>query len=241
MNCQQLPEKIVKRLSFQFYKLVGKDPLSGAKIFSRNDLKEIGSTYGGWVVPTNLLGPNSICYCVGCGEDITFDLGLIDLFGCHVYGLDPTPRAVAHVKQVAGGNSKYHFFDVGLWDKEETLDFFVPKNPEHVSHSLLNLQKTEDCISVNVTRLSSLMKKLAHQKIDLLKIDIEGAEYKVIDSILEDGVDIGILCVEYDECFNPLDANYRSRIKNSVNSLLEDGYSLVWSQGNGNYTFVKCA
>ncbi len=241
MKYQQVPRKIVKRLSFYFYKLLGKDSISGAKILRRNDLEEIGSDYGGWVVPTRLLRSDSICYCVGCGEDITFDLGLIDIFGCHVYGLDPTPRAIAHVKKVAGGNSKYHFFDIGLWDKEDTLKFFVPKNPGHVSHSLLNLQKTEDHISVNVKRLSSFMKELGHQNIDLLKIDIEGAEYKVIDSILEDDIDVRVLCVEYDECFNPLDAEYRNRIKNSVNSLIKNGYLLVCCQGNGNYTFVKNA
>lgn len=241
MSYQQLPEKIAKKFSFHFHKLLGKDSLSGARIFSRNDLEEIGSDYGAWVVPTRLLGPDSICYCVGCGEDITFDIGLIDIFGCHVYGLDPTPRAIAHVRTVAGENSNYHFFDIGLWDKEDTLKFFVPKNPEHVSHSLLNLQKTKDHISVDVKRLSSFMKELGHKRIDLLKLDIEGAEYRVIDSILEDEIDVGVLCVEYDECFNPLDAEYRKRIKNSIHSLMNTGYSLVCSQGNGNYTFVKNA
>ena len=107
----------MKRLSFQFHKLLGKDSLSGAKIVSRNDLKEIGSDYGGWVVPTRLLGSDSICYCVGCGEDITFDLGLISTFGCHVHGFDTTPRAIAYVREVVGEHSKYHFFDIGLWDK----------------------------------------------------------------------------------------------------------------------------
>jgi FkbM family methyltransferase len=241
MKLHQIPRKIVKRLLYHIHKLLGKDSLSGAKIISRNDLEEIGSDYGGWIVPTRLLDSDSICYCVGCGEDISFDLGLIDSFGCHVYGFDPTPRAIAHVKDAAGGNQKYHFYDIGLWDKEDTLRFFVPKNPDHVSHSLLNLQKTEEYISVNVKRLSHLMKELGHQKIDLLKIDIEGAEYKVIESIIEDDINVRVLCVEYDECFNPLDAEYRDRIRKSVNSLIKNGYSLVCNQGNGNYTFVKDA
>lgn len=239
MNYQQISSKVAKRLSYHFYKLLGKDYISGARIFPRDDLEEIGGDYGGWVIPTLLIGPNSICYCVGCGEDITFDMGLINTFGCHVYGLDPTPRAIAHVKEVAGENSKYHFLDIGLWDKEDTLKFFVPKNQDHVSHSLLNLQKTGDHISVNVKRLSSLMKEFGHEKIDLLKIDIEGAEYKVINSIIEDDIDISVLCVEYDEFFCPLDGEYRSRIEDSVSSLLKSGYSLVHSQGNANYTFVK--
>ena len=119
------------------------------------------------------------------------------------------------------------------------MKFYVPKNPEHVSHSLVNLQKTEDFISVKVKRLADIMKELGHQQVDLLKIDIEGAEYKVLQSILEDDLDIPVICVEYDECFNPLDNNYRERVQSSVNSLIAKDYRLVYSQGRGNYTFVK--
>ena len=239
MQLQLIPGKIAKRLSDYIFRLFGREPISHTKITGRRDLKEIGTKYGGWVVPTILFDANSICYCVGCGEDISFDLGLIDYFQCDVYGFDPTPRAIKYVRSVADQIPKYHFFDVGLWDKEDTLKFFVPKNPEHVSHSLLNIQKTEEHISVKVNRLSSLMKELNHHKVDLLKIDIEGAEYKVIQSIIEDGIDIKVICVEFDECFNPLDTKYKDRIRSSVKSLIKSGYKLVYVQGNGNYTFVK--
>ena len=221
------------------FSLFDVDLISLSKINKRKDLIEIGTKYGGWVVPSNLLNANSICYCVGCGEDISFDTGLIDHFGCDVYAFDPTPRAIAHVKKETGQNPQYHFFDVGLWDKEATVKFFVPRNPEHVSHSLLNLQKTENYIFAKVRRLFHIMKKLGHRKIDLLKIDIEGAEYKVIQSIIEDNLDIKIICVEYDECYYSLDKHYKKRIRSSINSLLTCGYSLIYAQGNGNYTFVK--
>jgi FkbM family methyltransferase len=241
MNFQQITRKIVKLLSHYTYNVFGIDPICGAKIFGRNDLEEIGTDYGGWVVPTSLLNSDSICYCVGCGEDISFDIGLINSFSCDVFGFDPTPRAIKHVRTVAGQNPKYHFNDVGLWDKEDTLKFFAPRNLHHVSHSLLNLQKTDDYISVNVKRLSRLMDELSHQRLDLLKLDIEGAEYKVIESIIEDNINIKVICVEYDECFNPLDNKYKDRIRASVKSLIKNSYSMVYAQGNGNYTFVKNA
>jgi FkbM family methyltransferase len=207
----------------------------------RNDLREIGTQYGGWVIPSGLFNSDSICYCVGCGEDISFDLGLIDQFGCNVFGFDPTPRAIKHVRDNAGQNRKYHFFEVGLWDKEDVLKFYAPRNPKHVSHSLLNLQKTEEYIEVKVKRLKQIMEYNNHRKLDLIKLDIEGAEYKVIDSIIEDNIDIDVICVEYDECFNAIDKNYQKRIKISVSKLLASGYYLVCAQGNGNYTFVKMA
>ena len=241
MKLQQIPGKIVKRLSNYAFRLFGIDAISRAKIIGRDDLKKFGTDYGGWVIPTNLLNEGAICYCVGCGEDISFDIGLIDYFNCDIYGFDPTPRAIKHVRNVAGQNCKYHFYEVGLWDREDILKFFVPKNPDYVSHSLLNLQKTEDYILVNVKRLSCLMKELGHCKIDLLKIDIEGAEYRVVESIIEDRIDINVICIEYDECFNQLDGDFKRRIRESVASLIASGYSLVYAQKNGNYTFVKNA
>lgn len=219
--------------------LIEHDTLLFRKIHHRKDLKHIGTEYGGWIIPVNLINSDSICYCVGCGEDISFDLGLIEFFGCNVFAFDPTPRSVSYVKKVAGDIKKYNFFDLGIFEKEDMLDFYVPRNQEHVSHSILNLQKTDQFIRVKVKRLSSIMQENGHSKIDLLKIDIEGAEYKVINSILEDRLDVKVLCVEYDECFNPIDKNYKNRIKSSVDDLVKYGYKLVCSQGNGNYTFVK--
>ena len=103
----------------------------------------------------------------------------------------------------------------------------------------MNLQNTEKYIEVGVKRLSQIMKEYSHQKIDLLKIDIEGAEYKVIDSIIEDSVDIRVICVEFDEYCNPIDDKFKTRIRSSVNRLIAKDYSMVCSQGNANYTFVK--
>lgn len=128
---------------------------------------------------------------------------------------------------------------MGLWDKEDTLKFYAPRNTEHVSHSLVNLQKTDEYIVVKVKRLKDIMREIGHQKIDLIKIDIEGAEYKVIDSIIEDSIKVKVICIEYDEYFNQLDADYKNRIRDSISKLLSAGYQLVYAQGNGNYTFVK--
>lgn len=241
MNLRHRIRRLTRKAVVRAFLLVNWDWIASQRTNGRSDLQEIGTKYGGWVVPCGLLDAQSICYCVGCGEDISFDLGLIERFGCDVFAFDPTPRAVAYVNKVAGNNPKYHFSDVGLWDQEDTLKFYVPRNPDHVSHSLVNLQQTSDYIEAPVKRLSQIMRENGHGRIDLLKIDIEGAEYRVLDSVVEDGLEIAVVCVEYDEYFNPLDRQYKNRIRSSVTGLIANGYRLVCSQGNGNYTFVKDA
>jgi len=61
----------------------------------------------------------------------------------------------------------------------------------------------------------------------VLKLDIEGAEYKVIESIIEDRLDIGIIFVEYDELHSKKYEGYEERIRESVSRIREYGYTLV--------------
>ncbi len=215
------------------------DLLTRLRVYNTLNLKKIGSDYGGWIVPIDLINNESICYCVGVGEDITFDLGLIEHFNCSVYAFDPTPISKLYVQKHTKDVLKFHFFDVGLWDTEAVLKFYAPSNPKYVSHSILNLQKTQDFFEAPCKRLSTLMKENDHKRLDLLKLDIEGAEYKVIDSIIEAQLDIGIICVEYDEAGNPLDEDYLKRIKQSVLKLVNFGYTLVAVESACNYTLVK--
>jgi FkbM family methyltransferase len=202
-------------------------------------MQRIGTDYGGWTVPVSILHRDSICYCAGCGEDISFDLRLIDMFQCHVFAFDPTPRSIEYVKNVAGNNSCYHFYPYGLWDTNTEMKFYEPAKQDYVSHSILNLQKTERYFEAPCKRLSHILKELGHTYLDLLKIDIEGAEYRVLDSIKQDKIDVGILCIEFDEWFNPLDKQCKKRILKSITMLKKCGYSMIHSKGNGNYTFIN--
>jgi FkbM family methyltransferase len=166
------------------------------------ELKKIGSAYGGWIIPIGLINANSICYSVGAGEDISFDIALANHSRCKVYIFDPTPRSKLHFQKVVeaamlgqslsyNNNEWYdltietpaylHFFETGLWYKKDKVKFFAPKEDEHVSHSISNLQKTNTYFEAQVERLSSIMRANNHSSIDLLKIDIEGAEFDVID------------------------------------------------------------
>jgi len=225
-------------------------------------LVTIGTSYGGWTIPDNFLTEQSICYLAGAGEDISFDVGLVEKFKCHVFTIDPTPRAKKHFEKLMSdvdnntrtlstnnnkkdyynlspeNKEKLTFIELGLWDSKDELKFFSPQNPDHVSHSAVNLQNTQDYFLANVDRLSSIMKEQHHKEIDLLKIDIEGAEYNVLKSLIEDNITPKILCIEYDEMHSPIDKNYLVRVKQSIEDLIEYGYVLVFSDQSLNCTFV---
>lgn len=224
----------------EFYKFLHIDALSGIHVHPVPALEKIGAECGAWIVPTNKLNRESICYCVGVGENITFDVVLIERFGCRVFAYDPTPRAALHVQNHAANCDNYIYERIGVWDKDEVVRFYAPANPRNVSHSALNLQKTETYFEAPCKRLRTLFTENGHKRITLLKLDIEGAEYKVVEAMLADQLQIDIVCIEYDEAFHPLDAQYQTRIAASVKSILGAGYTLVAIGAPGNYTFMKC-
>jgi FkbM family methyltransferase len=220
-------------------KFLSKDLITGSKIDAIPHLEKIGTNYGGWITPIDLIKKQDICYCVGVGEDISFDLGIIQRFGCQVYAFDPMPRAKQHVQKHAEHVNEFHFFDIGLWDKDEVVKLYAHSNPLSTSYSIINLHKTDKYLKAQCKRLSTIMNELGHKKIDLLKIDIEGAEYKVIESIIEDRLDIGVIFVEYDELHSKLYTGYLDRIKKSVSQLQTYGYTLVALKPKCDYTFIK--
>ena len=94
---------------------------------------------------------------------------------------------------------RLRFVPVGLADRDTELKFYLPQNLAHVSCSTVNLQKTEDYFTAQCFRVSSLMQQLGDTSIDLLKMDIEGAEYAVIRDMVATKVLPRVLLLEFDE------------------------------------------
>lgn len=158
----------------------------------------LGSRYGGWWVPRSVLTPGAVAYCAGAGEDITFDLALLE-HGLRVTTFDPTPRSVRYVNSLARKDEHFRFVPVGWWNEDTEIDLYAPHDPSHVSHSAFDLQRTGESITVPVRRVTTLAHELGDPTLDLIKMDIEGAEMVVIPDLLSSGPSPRVLCVEFDK------------------------------------------
>jgi FkbM family methyltransferase len=192
-------------------------------------------------VPVSLLTPGTVCFYVGAGEDITFDLALARDLGCEVHTFAPTPKAIRYVDSLRSdlpGNLMFHPW--GVWARDERMRFYAPKDPRHVSHSIVNLQHTTQYFDAECKRLRTILDDLGHLALRLLKMDLEGAEYRVIESMIGDGIRPTIVAVEFDEIHTPLDAEADCRIAGAIKSLVGVNYQLAVVNGP-NYTFVDGA
>jgi FkbM family methyltransferase len=161
-----------------------------------------GNSYGGFYVCPELLNENAIVYSFGIGEDISFDNAIIEKHSCKVFGFDPTPKSINWIINQKK-RLNFEFFDFGLDSKSGFVEFYLPNNDEHVSGSILKQKNVSELkkVSVEMKSFVDITKKLGHNHIDVLKMDIEGSEYEVMDSILDSKLSINQILVEFHERF----------------------------------------
>lgn len=214
-----------------------------------------GTAYGGWHLPKSVdLTETSVCILVGAGEDISFDIALARVFKSQVITADPTPRAINHFRELIKAVTSRHpmpinnstndmyecdyqdlarirFTPVGLSDIDSVQRFYLPVNAEHVSCSITNIQDTSEYFDAPCVRLATFLKQQKVEKLDLLKLDIEGAEHRVLIDMVRSQIFPRMLLVEFDD-------KTTSRLNNSLSLLRQHQYSLVHSEGR-NVLFLR--
>jgi FkbM family methyltransferase len=196
-------------------------------------------TYGGWRIPISKIGIKVGVIDAGVGEDLSFSEDLIYKYGANVVALDPTPKAAQFVNRQ--GNPSIDFLNHGLAPENGKARFYLPTNQNHVSGSLTRDRRLLGGeMEVELTSLSTAIKRLATFDTLIVKMDIEGAEFDLIDSddFKDCAFDIDILCIEFHHRWPQFGVQ---RLRNTVSRLQSLGFECVWrhDETNEEFTFVK--
>jgi len=174
--------------------LLGQDLWQSAQI--RCETIWLGNAGARWCICPEGLSASSVVYSFGVGEDISFDLALIRRFDARVHAFDPTPRSIEWLQsQRVPPEFVFHAYGVAGFDGN--CAFLPPENPAHVSHTIVKRESLRPAIEVPMHRLETIMNLLGHEHIDLLKMDIEGAEYGVIADLVACRIPVKQLLVEF--------------------------------------------
>ena len=128
-------------------------------------LKYFGSKYGGWYIYDHLNLKNSTIISCGVGEDVSFDIEMINKYKLKVVFVDPTPRSILYFDEIkknlgskksqiysSHGYQNINSYDLSqikddninfvkqaIWIKsDDELKLYYPKNKSNVSLSVSN-------------------------------------------------------------------------------------------------------
>ena len=162
-------------------------------------LAHVGPEYGGHRIDLDLIPEGSTVISAGGGEDISFDLELMRIKGCKIIGIDPTIKSKVFMENhFEAGLGDFVFLHKALVPKSrenEKIKMYVNSNPDHVSDSELSHHRAASAnfYEAETVTLDELLE--TYTDVSLIKLDIEGSEYGVVEEMPE--TDVPQMCIEF--------------------------------------------
>jgi len=202
--------------------------LVGKELRLRVDLRVPVIKDGGWWFAPESLGSGGIVYSLGIGDEIDFDLAIIERYGVEVFAFDPTPNSI-DMLDASNLPAKFHFKPWAVTARDGTLNFYPRLRRDGTKSDVMFTMIAEeatkdDVIEVPAYSLSSITTMLGHDRVDLLKMDIEGAEYEVLEGLLDSPVRPRQLLVEFHHRYVE---NGLTRTYEIIERLRDAGYRII--------------
>ena len=138
------------------------------------------------------LNKNSTVIDVGSSYEADFSLYMIERYGAKAFAVDPTLKHRPALNKLSEKyNGRFEHISCCISASDGVLVFFESKTNESGSimtdhHNMIR----DETISyeVNAMTLRSLLNHIGLDSVDMLKLDIEGAEYDLLDKINKEDI-----------------------------------------------------
>ena len=190
----------------------------------------LGTDYGGWSVDIDSIDDGSTIIDAGLGEDISFLERLSSLRNVNIIGVDPTEKSHKYVSSRSLSNLslvKSAIAPKGI----DKVTLFKNTNPSHVSESYCSEHGSvgSEAYQSDAVSFSSLISRYSPT---LVKMDIEGAEYDV----LEECIGVKQICVEFHHhCIK--NKTFEDTLR-QIKKLESAGYTQIACKNQIEYTFI---
>jgi FkbM family methyltransferase len=178
------------------------------------------------------LGPESVVVDLGLHKG-EFAMGIIRTFLCRVFGVEPVPELFAKLPR----HKYFAALPVAVGERNARMDL----NLFHAQCASLfeeeNIEKV-DTVSVESVTLEEFLSRFDLRTVDLLKIDVEGAEMGLLMAARDETFGrIGQITVEFHDFLFPY---MRTQAREVMKRLIDLGfYRINFSMDNTDVLFVN--
>jgi FkbM family methyltransferase len=171
---------------------------------------------------SSLLDANAIVVDLGANRGY-FSHGISQLYGCRAYAVEASPELFASIHESA----LVRKFNYAIAGEDKPLQFHLSTNEESGSIKDLPDNLTDDrFVTVQGITLNSFLKENNIDRVDLLKVDIEGAEVELFDSTSDETLKkIGQIAVEFHDFLDYFE--FEDEIKKIENRLKKLGFYYI--------------
>lgn len=155
----------------------------------------------------------------------------------HVIAVEPLPPTYHYLTKNLSGYKNVTTLNMAVSDKEEDLKLYIPNARNNTSASLPILLNAGFKIVKEITVKAVSVSKIAEQyPIEMLRMDVEGHEYKILSNSIPDTVET--ISIE----LHVLPPNGRTKAAKLLNHLDEHGFQATFvinEMKYGFYPFIK--
>lgn len=198
-----------------------------------NSSEIIGNFQADWCIDPASLQEYPVLFSGGAGNDISFEQLFIEKFNGYVYLYDPSPTG-RHTFNKYNGPDKIIYHSTALGKTNLGVKMAEPKDPQEGSWTIPqnNGGNFEEFESVS---LVDEISRYGFKYVDVVKLDIEGFEYDVLDDLLDSNIVVKQILVEFHDFFQNVSVWQSIKMRSK---LRKKGY-VCFHKNQYDFSFIK--
>ena len=170
------------------------------------------------------LTPDSIVLDIG-GFKGDFAAQISNKYKCSIHIFEPMKEHAAYIANRCKGNSKVSVYPVGVGSKTENITIYIPKGKDeatlHPGESPITKEE-----QIRVIDIVEVFDKVEVDRVDLMKLNIEGAEFDLLERLIENDLHKKVTDIQIQ--YHKIDENSESR-RDDISKSLSKTHECTWN------------